>query len=439
MTTQVHLNPTELSILSISRDKTWLFSSAILRLLHRESLKSNQLSDIQDAVSEEEDDEDYNEDQEESGEMISSISSLNTLQKYLPDYEDWTHKIDRHVDNSSKLRSLEEASRELEGQTVAEKPSIDKSEEQEAEEENMFFHIAYSPIECTVICSKVMLARLFSDPLRICNQLNYDDVKLIDETFLNLQVDSDGTIDNSSKILELTEPLSKNNISLFFLSSHFCDNVLIPYNFKEIVIEILSKNGFEFSDISNSYISSNKPHSVIEQSSDNTVSEIEKNAFKAFENAGIKPMINTKSKMLLTGARTGEAFYAITKTAEIIAADILPEYFSITRTSASEVSLILPSSSKKRSIMGFSSKRIIGSTKDVIIPITIDLYKLPLDLTGIVAGVASRITNGIKFTNYKDSYLFEMIYLSMARSAIIMIPKDNLLAVSHILSGESLS
>ncbi|CCE83653.1 Piso0_004238 [Millerozyma farinosa CBS 7064] len=436
MTTQVHLNPTELSILSISRDKTWLFSSAILRLLHRESLKSNQLSDIQDASSEEDDDEDYNEDQEESGEMISSISSLNTLQRYLPDYEDRTHKIDRHVDNSSKLRSSEEASSESGGETDAVRRSIDKSEEHEAEEENMFFHIAYSPIECTVICSKVMLARLFSEPLRICNQLNYDDVKLIDETFLNLQVDSDGTIDNSSKILELTEPLSKNNISLFFLSSHFCDNVLIPYNFKEIVIEILSKNGFEFSDISNSYISSSKPHSIIEHS-DNTSSEIEKNAFKAFENAGIKPMINTKSKMLLTGARTGETLYAITKTAEIIAADLLPEYFSITRTSASEVSLILPSSSKKRSIMGFSSRRIIGSTKDVIIPITIDLYKLPLDLTGIVAGVASRITNGIKFTNYKDNYSFEMIYLSMARSAIIMIPKDNLVAVSHILSGES--
>lgn len=438
MTTQVHLNPTELSILSISRDKTWLFSSAILRLLHRESLKSNQLSDIQDSLSEEDDDEDYNEDQEESGEMISSISSLNTLQKYLPGYEDRTQKIDRHVDNSSKLRSLEEVSSESGGETDAVRRSIDKSEEQEAEEENMFFHIAYSPIECTVICSKVMLARLFSEPLRICNQLNYDDVKLIDETFLNLQVDSDGTIDNSSKILELTEPLSKNNISLFFLSSHFCDNVLIPYNLKEIVIEILSKNGFEFSDISNSYISSSKPHSIIEHS-DNTSSEIEKNAFKAFENAGIKPMINTKSKMLLTGARTGETLYAITKTAEIIAADILPEYFSITRTSASEVSLILPSSSKKRSIMGFSSKRIIGSTKDVIIPITIDLYKLPLDLTGIVAGVASRITNGIKFTNYKDNYLFEMIYLSMARSAIIMIPKDNLVAVSDILSGQSLS
>ena len=58
MSTQVHLNPTMLSILSISRDKYWIFISSILQLLYHSVDNSNfQKSSIGD---EDDDDDDGN-------------------------------------------------------------------------------------------------------------------------------------------------------------------------------------------------------------------------------------------------------------------------------------------------------------------------------------------------------------------------------------------
>ncbi|KAK6200948.1 ACT domain-containing protein [Scheffersomyces amazonensis] len=279
----------------------------------------------------------------------------------------------------------------------------------------------------------------FKNPIKICQELNYDDVKVIDQNFLSLQVDSDGSFDNSLRILELTKPLSENNISLFFLSSHFSDIVLIPYIFKEKVISILTKKNFEFSDISNSYIMT--PNDLIDPSMLNDSDEdkelgsqrFENKTFKLFKDSNIKPIVNRNVKLLLTGARAGEVNNTILKTAKILSSfNSIPDYYAITRTSINEVSLILPKSSKKRLSMGFDSKNIIGSTQDIIIPITIDFSKLPLDSTGIVAGVASKLINGLK--KYNDSTI-EMNYFSMARSGMIMIPKENIDVISEILNN----
>ena len=152
------------------------------------------------------------------------------------------------------------------------------------------------------------------------------------------------------------------------------------------------------------------------------------------ENGTIIPCINSNVKLLLTGSRSGKVIDSIMKTSKIVSDRKLPEYFCITRTSFNEVSLILPRSSRKRSLMGFHSKNIIGSVQDIIIPITIDLQKLPLDSTGIVAGLSSKLLEGVKAnTNLYDT--FEMSYLSMARSAIMMIPEENLEQVAHILNS----
>lgn len=302
------------------------------------------------------------------------------------------------------------------------------------EDDSYFFHLAFTPIECTVICSTSVMEKLFTKPLQVCSELNYHDVKLINQTFLTLQIDSDGSFNNNPRILELTKPLSENNISLFFLSSHFSDIVLIPYNLKKKVINILTKHNFQFSDISNSYIvTSNTEDEVQPPKADPSNEKLEITTFNLFKSSKIKPKINKQVNLLLTGARPGETMDTIFKTAKIISANNVPDYFAITRTSINEVSLILPKSARKRELMGFSTNNIIGSDQDVIVPITIDLYKLPLDSTGIVAGLASKIINGIRDTPELVGSPFEMNYLSMARSAIVMIPRENLDVVTKIL------
>ncbi|KAG2731603.1 hypothetical protein G9P44_005190 [Scheffersomyces stipitis] len=466
MNTQVHLNPTELSIISIPRDRYWIFTSSILQLLYNEVVKYLPNYNVEDySDSEEEYDEDNDEnssgdendtdDDEEHysrdrrhrphrANLMKNVSYASNENDSWSTASNKRSSVDSHhqdenpgsgggghrrsVDNSSKMKS-NNSSDSLNRNYESDQDSL-------SEFDNYFFHIALTPLECTVIVSTSLLTTLFKDPIEICRRLDLKEVQVISESFLSLQVDSDGSFDNSLRILELTKPLSENNISLFFLSSHFSDIVLFPASLKEKVISILTKKNFEFSDISNSYImsntESNEDHDM--HSDEDIASKIlEEKTFKLFSDANIKPAINTNEKLLLTGARAGEVHDTILNCATVLARpEIIPPYFAITRTSINEVSLILPKSSKKRAHLGFDSKSIIGSTQDIIIPISIDFSNLPLDSTGIVAGVASKLINGIKKYN---NTLFEMNYFSMARSGIIMIPQENVETVSDILNN----
>lgn len=448
MHTQVQLNPAKLSILSIPREICWIFASPILQLLHQESLKANRFNMGFNLEFSEDDEAEENGTRQAIDEQfhIHANTSPNSPTTFGSEGKNpvsfmsssgFLDQNDLPVDNSSKIEPTRNGSFDSDRETTSTSSSLDRDEDRsDYDDDNYFFHIAYTPVECTVICSSDKMNTLFQEPLKVCKQLMYENVKLIDQPFLSLLIDSDGSFDNSSRILELTKPLSDNNISLFFLSSHFGHIVLIPFELKKRVISILAKQSFEFSDFSNSYIVNNQVNEVAEeanmpQSTDG--SKLEIGVFEQFKKASIKPEINEKVNLLLTGARSGEVTNTILKTAKNISSNNIPDYFSITRTSINELSLLLPKSSSKRSLMGFNSRNIVGSIQDVIIPITIDLYKLPLDSTGIVAGVASHIVNGIKASSSTIDSL-EMNYLSMARSAIIMIPKENLALVSDILS-----
>lgn len=310
---------------------------------------------------------------------------------------------------------------------------LDVNDDGDDDDNNYFFHIAFTPVECTIICSTILMGRLFKEPLKLCHKLGFDDVQVLDETFVCLQIDSDGAYDHNYRILQLTKPLSENNISLFFLSSHFGDLVLIPSQLEDKVISILTKNSFEFSDVSGSYIISNS-YSPVKTDDNHCSQHLEDRVFQLFKQSNIRPLINHKVSLLLTGSRPSDVEDTLLKTAKIIGSNIIPDYFVITRTSINEVSLILPRSSKTRSILGFHSRHLIGSTQDIINPITIDLTRLPLDSTGIVSGMAGKIINGINSLPALE-YPFELNYLSMARSAIIMIPKENILLVTEILNS----
>lgn len=442
MNSQVYLNPVKLSILSIRRDRVWLFSSSILKLLHEASEKKSDNYDLDSDTglsdSESEDFELSLESSSDEDEVdfinASHFSNGSGSKRNLGTKLNDSSKFD----NSSKPDPLT-----LSYESITDLMSLLKQQESEFsneeydEEDDFFFHVAYTPTECTIICATLAIRRYFDEPLAACKHLGYDDVVMLPESYLTLQIDTEGDFNNSERILELTRPLSAHKISLFFLSSHFTDIVLIPFHLKEQVVRILTKNNFEFSDVSKSYVinrelsydSLNSPDTPGESAND-----LENNTLKLFQEAHIKPKIEKKVRLLLTGARPGEVKHSIVKAAQCISAGNVPDYFAITRTSLNEISLILPGSSRKRSAMGFDYRSIIGSALDTIIPISIDLTNLPLDATGIVAGLASRILTGIKsIPEAMDT--FEMSYLSMARSALLMIPRENFTVVSKMIKS----
>ena len=391
MNSQAQLNPTKLSILSVPRTRYWIFVSSILCLLYQESAKG----DEGDSLCESDEDSD------------NPMGFGGNLREGTP-----VDNLSRQGKNSNESDSDSESSLEIQDNDYD-------------DQDNYFFHIAFTPEECTIICSKSKADKLFRKPLQLCQQLGYNDVQLIHETYINLQMDSDGS-DKSLQIIKLTQPLSENGISLFFISSHFGDIVLIPHRYKEKVLDILTEKRYQFSDLSNSFIISNVGTSQVKELA----------SLEWLKENHTRPLINTNIKLLLTGSRSGEVTNTIVKSATIIATDKVPPYFSITRTSINEVSLILPKSPKKRAALGFSSRDTIGSEQDVIIPIIVDLSLLPFDSPGIVAGLASKIRLGVEKLPHAVSYQFERNYLSMARAGIIMIPQENVMFVSKVLNDD---
>lgn len=438
MSSQVLLDPVPLSILSIPRDKVWLFNSPILQLLHGEAKNVPEYSsdleqelpylDSDDEDSTYESDDSVNELDPMASSHFSSNSGIkrNSLSRVLSESK---------VDNSSKHDVASASSGS--GTDLASLNKSSSHHDSEEEQDDHFFHIAFTPTECTVICSTHKFDVLFNEALKTAHQLEYNDVIVLDEPYLNLQVDSEGDFNNSARILELTRPLSEHKITLFFLSSHYTDIVLIPFRYKKQVMNILSNHKFQFSEVSRSYIAENMnlPEPTEEDNALRgfTAHDLESNTLKLFKEAGISSVINRKVKLLLTSARRGKTKRSILKAAQCIASNEVPTYFAITRISNTSVSLILPGSRRERARMGFDYKSIIGSSQETIIPITIDLTKLPLDSTGIVAGVASRLLTSMKSVPDVISSTFEMNYLSMARSAIILIPKENVKIVTKML------
>ncbi|KAI5958636.1 VPS5 [Candida theae] len=398
MSIQVHFNDVKLSVISIPRSKLWIFANSIVQLLY-------------DAIG------------DEKNHRDSSDSSENGT-----DYDDADDDYDSNAEGNDMEGKHGKPSADFEGSTRksvdnSSKPQLNPTSattfaDDENAESNCFFHIAMTPSECTIICSASLSTRFFAQPLKLCKELGYSDVEVLPEEYLSLVVDSDGSFAKSHRILELTKPLSENDVSLFYISSHFNDVVLIPSHLKKRVEKILVSENFIFSESSGSYIST---YDVDDKEEEPVLSDSHQRTFGLLANHDIHPQIHEKHKVLLTGARPGEIKYCILKTIKLIslATSLQPSYFAITRTFSNELSLILPQSNKMRSKYGYKSTSIIGSSQDVLVPIAMDLSKLPINCTGIVAGLANKLI-------IRGGNMLEIGYLSMAKSGVILIPEEDL-------------
>lgn len=439
MDSRVYLNSSPLIILSIPRTKEWLFTSAILKLLASQASltatesRSDYYLSLDSAA--ESDSENEALSRQESDDWLAASFTSSGSGSGGGIRKSSLARLSSQTDNSSKQIQLLSSSKDNLVDLSLSKTRTDDDETEQSVEES-FFHIAYTLLECTVICSEALFNKLFRKPLSVCRKLGYMDVVLINEQFFSLQIDNEGLENGSDRILEFTQPLSELGISLFFLLSHFSDIVLIPQSSRPQVVQILASKNFVYSPNTNSYLIDNT-QGIKEPGLALGLRDLQKRTQELFSTQGIRPKIHANKKCLLTGARPGEVRNSIDKTSACIAAGTVPEYFAITRTAIDEISLLLPGSIKRRSNLGFDARCIVGLSLDAIIPITVDLSKLPLDSTGIVAGLASSLLEAMK-SDTEEILGLEMNYLSMACSAVIMIPEEKLTVVTEMVKSISL-
>lgn len=347
-TSETQLFTSKISILTISRENFWIFKAGILEIVYL-------LADFYD---------------DRSNSRYSDNDSSSLI--------------------SSSDKSIDESFANL---------NVDNDEEHifssEIDDDGLFFHLAFTAEEVTLMCATKLINKYLSNAIKMDKESI-----LISEEFFIIQVFSDG-LNIGKKILELTQPLSLNNISLFFISNYFSDLVLVPIKDKKKALEILKnvRNDEELYQV-----------------------ELESKTFKLLKDNNIKPKLVTDVKLLLTGARIGDSIEILKQTAESISRlntetfqgrKSFPEYFAITRTPTEEIGLLLPYDSNERNKLNYSKNNIMGSLEDYYYPIFVDLKKLPLDSKGIASGMASRLLR-------ED--INEMSYLSLGRSGIVLIP-----------------
>lgn len=114
-----------------------------------------------------------------------------------------------------------------------------------------------------------------------------------------------------------------------------------------------------------------------------------------------------------------------------------PCFLSLTLTASDSASLTL----EKRLLNLFPDRGediLLGKDGPEQVPITLDLRDLPLESTGIVCGVASRLVDGMRgrFGGGSGGGTgFEMSYLSTARAGHVVVFEDELEDAMEILQG----
>lgn len=88
----------------------------------------------------------------------------------------------------------------------------------------------------------------------------------------------------------------------------------------------------------------------------------------------------------------------------------------------------------ERSSVGNFGEVLLGSQDEFLVPITLDLGKLPIEAAGIVCGVAGKLCGDEEWGSK-----IEMSYLSTARAGTVMVDEADLERAMRVLrvNGDS--
>ena len=271
---------------------------------------------------------------------------------------------------------------------------------------------------------------------------------------------------------------------IFFITSYWSDFILVPLKSRAVVIHALEDRGFLFEadlepDSEAGFMtnpaspllhSHSRNNSYMSSSFDNypptpmtpppaSVSELQQRTFKLLQTHKITPQVIDSNIQLVTCAgikdntpsssyhhRTSTTHQTSTQALlqhgllKCLTASEPPCFLSLTLTASDSASLTL----EKRLLLHFPAGGedvLLGKDGPEQVPITLDLRELPLESTGIVCGVASRLVDGMRgrfgggASNGASAGVFEMSYLSTARAGHVVVFEDELEDAIEILQG----
>ncbi|KAL4804914.1 hypothetical protein BDV18DRAFT_161318 [Aspergillus unguis] len=291
-----------------------------------------------------------------------------------------------------------------------------------------FLNFSITPVECSIMCPRQLADAYFAPLLERFFEVSSSPrsrLSISSDDFIAMQVYGEG-LEAGQRVLELTTPLAMAGISIFFISTYFADYIIVPLKSKSQVIEALESRGFTFeisteAFINNNHPSANCPFSPISSLSTSTLSsppatpppsslnELQKRTFSSLRRNSIIPFVDTSLRLVQCAAHhrftDDDSSISILRDALTTALVVdKPRFISLTLTAADPAASLLL---EHRLLPRFTSdptspvdedededsSLLLGSKEDILFPIMLDLRNLPLEATGIVCGVASRLAD----------------------------------------------
>lgn len=323
---------------------------------------------------------------------------------------------------------------------------------------HVFLNVSITPVGRSLICSKTLADRYLRPLIDQFNRFLTGDktkaktalVEIGHDEYIAIQVEGQG-LDAGQRVLELTAPLAMAGISIFFVTSYFCDYVLVPIRARHIVTTTLQQRGFVFSQEVDAYVSQlspslqqsplfDRPATASSSGSETAlrpfpgsvpttppardIPELQVRTFTKLTRNGIKPIVDSTLRLvscaasrdfsrddseelkndiiqvlLATDASQGTSH----GTTESRISGLGIEDWGRTNANDSGASFLsITLSGEPVSI--FMEERLLprlGNTllcskgvEDILVPIIFDLRSLGWTATGIVGGVAGRLSQG---------------------------------------------
>lgn len=260
-------------------------------------------------------------------------------------------------------------------------------------------------------------------------------------------------MDAGQRVIDLTAPLAIAGIPIFFITTCYTDFFLVCSTDRSAVVSTLLECGFKFSDSEPSYVPPSYHTScqpiIPFNPLPTVVAELQSRTFALLKERSITPIVDPDIKLVMCCGRelslehdryevvyrsinpelSDPASEWISKNDSAIYVGIisalarLPRFFSVTLALDDLPSLIID-----KKLLRLFGESIAGNIETTLVPIFLDLSTLPVEITGIVCGVASLLVQELcdisDKAGEKECELTELSYLSTARAGSVMLSEE---------------
>ncbi|KAJ2905287.1 hypothetical protein MKZ38_005800 [Zalerion maritima] len=347
-----------------------------------------------------------------------------------------------------------------------------------AEHQHSFLNISLTPLECSVVVHSSWSASVFEPLIPRLSRHDQRNANVSKDEYLVLSVISAG-MDAGERVMELTSPLAMAGIPIFFITTYYSDFILVPAKARPTVVKAFLDRGFAFSDDSeNSFVAApiysprrgspeiplpgTPPPSTLAELQQRTFETLKKRNIVPYTVEGLKLMQCSGLEKSQFEQHTGMTRYmnglgsrnghhhsgsgsSSSNPAKLRQAEWLdgvdtklytalmsalvssPRFISVTLAQEDPPSLLLDTQLSGlfgNTLVGGAGEACMGGedSDNSLVPIFLDLSPLPLEVTGIVSGVAGRLMSEMRDdTSDGHGVSSELSYLSTAKAGAVIL------------------